>query len=140
MLSAACKAEIVIALQPRLSPDAVLCTDGSLAMATAAKHLGVHHEAVNLSGGERVRGAWHIQNANACHSRLQESLADPNRSRADRMVGGLHRGATRMGASASGDLVSSAAGHCCSIDGRICALPVMRATLNAYTATPSSRG
>lgn len=74
MLSAACKAEIVIALQPRLSADAVLCTDGSLAMATAAKHLGVHHEAVNLSGGERVRGAWHIQNANACHSRLKAWL------------------------------------------------------------------
>ena len=74
VLSAASKAEIVAALQPRLSADAVLCTDGSLAMATAAKQLGVHHEAVNLSAGERVRGAWHIQNANAYHSRLKAWL------------------------------------------------------------------
>lgn len=26
---------------------------------------------MNLSTGERVRGTWHIQNANACHGRLK---------------------------------------------------------------------
>ena len=40
-------------------------------MAAAAKKLGVHHEAMNLRAGERVRGPWHIQNVNAYHSRLK---------------------------------------------------------------------
>ncbi len=53
---------------------AVLCTDGSAATAVA-KELCVQHEAVNLSTGERVRGPWHIQNANAYHGRLKAWLA-----------------------------------------------------------------
>ena len=40
-------------------------------MAATAKEMGVHHEAMNLSAGERVRGPWHIQNANAYHGRLK---------------------------------------------------------------------
>ncbi len=40
-------------------------------MAATAKELGVHHEAMNLSAGERVRGPWHIQNVNAYHGRLK---------------------------------------------------------------------
>jgi hypothetical protein len=40
-------------------------------MAAAAKEMGVHHEAMNLSAGERVRGPWHIQNVNAYHGRLK---------------------------------------------------------------------
>lgn len=58
-------------LSPRVKADVILCTDGSAAMAAAAKEMGVHHEAVNLSAGQRVRGPWHIQNANAYHSRLK---------------------------------------------------------------------
>lgn len=58
-------------LKPRLNADAILCTDGSAAMAATAKELGVHHEAMNLSAGERVRGPWHIQNVNAYHGRLK---------------------------------------------------------------------
>jgi transposase-like protein len=58
-------------LGPRVNADAILCTDGSAAMAATAKQLGVHHEAMNLSAGERVRGPWHIQNANAYHGRLK---------------------------------------------------------------------
>jgi hypothetical protein len=44
-------------------------------MAAAAKELRVQHDAVNLSQGERVRGPWHIQNANAYHGRLKAWLA-----------------------------------------------------------------
>ena len=59
------------ALKPFLSTDAVLCTDGSSALAAAARTLGVEHHAVNLSAGVRVDGAWHVQNVNAYHSRLK---------------------------------------------------------------------
>ena len=48
----------------------MLCTDGSAAMATAAKEPRVH-ESVNLSIGERV----HIQNPNVYHGRLKARLA-----------------------------------------------------------------
>lgn len=67
-VSKKCLSEV---LQSRLKADAILCTDGSAAMAAAAKEMGVHHEAMNLSAGERVRGPWHIQNANAYHGRLK---------------------------------------------------------------------
>lgn len=59
------------ALRPVLAKDAVLCTDGSLALAAAAREIGVEHHAVNLSAGIRVDGAWHVQNVNAYHSRLK---------------------------------------------------------------------
>ena len=58
------------ALKPFLTKDVVLCTDGSAALAGAARQLGVEHHAVNLSAGIRVDGAWHVQNVNAYHSRL----------------------------------------------------------------------
>jgi transposase-like protein len=59
------------ALKPFVSDDVVLCTDGSSALAAAARTLGVEHHAVNLSAGVRVDGAWHVQNVNAYHSRLK---------------------------------------------------------------------
>ena len=59
------------ALKPFLTKDVVLCTDGSAALAGAARQLGVEHHAVNLSAGIRVDGAWHVQNVNAYHSRLK---------------------------------------------------------------------
>ena len=40
-------------------------------MATAAAEMGIEHHALNMSTGPRVRGAWHIQNVNAYHSRLK---------------------------------------------------------------------
>ena len=67
-VSKKCLSEV---LRPRVKADAILCTDGSAAMAATAKEMGVHHEAMNLSAGERVRGPWHIQNANAYHGRLK---------------------------------------------------------------------
>ncbi len=35
------------ALSPRVKADAILCTDGSAAMAATAKEMGVHHEAMS---------------------------------------------------------------------------------------------
>ena len=75
LLEAVSKACLSQALKPRIQSDAILCTDGSAAMAAAAREMGVQHEAVNRSAGERVRGPWHIQNANAYHSRLKSWLA-----------------------------------------------------------------
>ena len=71
LLEAVSKDCLSEALKPRVNADAILCTDGSAAMAATAKELGVHHEAMNLSAGERVRGPWHIQNANSYHGRLK---------------------------------------------------------------------
>lgn len=64
-------ASLSAALKPFVAKDVVLCTDGSKALAGAARELGVEHHAVNLSAGVRVDGAWHVQNVNAYHSRLK---------------------------------------------------------------------
>ena len=71
-VSKVCLSEV---LKPRIHTDAILCTDGSAAMAAAADELQVRHEPVNLSAGERVRGPWHIQNVNAYHGRLKSWIA-----------------------------------------------------------------
>lgn len=64
-------AELMSELAFNLRPDAVLCSDGSPIYAKFAKALALHHESVNISAGERSRGAFHIQNVNAYHSRLK---------------------------------------------------------------------
>lgn len=63
------------ALKPFVPADAVLCTDGSKALAGVARTLGVEHHAVAVSAGVRVDGPWHIQNVNAYHSRLKAWIA-----------------------------------------------------------------
>lgn len=63
------KAGVREVLAPALAKDAVLCTDGSRLLAAVAKSLEIEHQAINASKGQRVRGAWHIQNVNAYHSR-----------------------------------------------------------------------
>jgi transposase-like protein len=75
LLEAVSKACMSQALGPCINSDAVLCTDGSAAIAAAAHELRLHHEPLNLSAGERVRGPWHIQNVNAYHSRLKSWIA-----------------------------------------------------------------
>lgn len=62
---------LAAALKPLVKADVVLSTDGSGGLAAAARQLGIEHHAVNLSAGIRVDGAWHIQNVNAYHSRLE---------------------------------------------------------------------
>lgn len=63
------------ALRPILPDDTVLCTDGSSALATAARRLGVEHHAADLSVGVRVNGVWHLQKGNAFVSRLVAGCA-----------------------------------------------------------------
>ena len=65
------KDDVKVRLTHALAGDAVLCTDTSATLRAAAREAGLEHQAVNVSQGERVRGAWHIQNANAYHSRLK---------------------------------------------------------------------
>lgn len=66
---------IATALQPILAKDAILCTDGSKALAAAARSIGVAHRPVNLSAGIRVvAGVYHVQNVNAYDSRLKDWL------------------------------------------------------------------
>ena len=67
-------AHLAVALQPVLCADAVLCTDGSPALAAAARHIQVEHHAINLSAGLRVIGPWHINNVNGYHARLKNWL------------------------------------------------------------------
>ncbi len=67
-------AHLAAVLQPLLPADAVLCTDGSAALAAAARHIGVEHHALKASAGQRTAGAWHINNVNGYHSRLKHWL------------------------------------------------------------------
>lgn len=64
-------AQLTAALAPVLAPDVVLCTDGSSAMAAAARQIGVEHHGLNRAAGVRTQGPWHIQNVNAYHGRLK---------------------------------------------------------------------
>ncbi|EOG8236416.1 IS1595 family transposase [Pseudomonas aeruginosa] len=70
-LASANKAGLVQVLPQAVMGDAVLCTDGSAMLAAAARELGLEHHGLNTLRGERRRGAWHIQNVNAYHSRLK---------------------------------------------------------------------
>lgn len=67
-------AHLAAVLKPVLATDAVVCTDGSLALAAAARHLGVEHHAINASAGQHSVGPWHINNVNGYHSRLKNWL------------------------------------------------------------------
>ena len=75
LLSAGNKQGLLAVLPVAVAPDAVLCTDGSAMLASAAKDLGLEHHALNTLRGERKRGAWHVQNVNAHHSRLKGWIA-----------------------------------------------------------------
>jgi hypothetical protein len=57
-----------------LAADAVLCGDGSAALAAAARHIGVEHHAINASAAQHAIGPWHINNVNGYHSRLKNWL------------------------------------------------------------------
>ncbi len=66
-------------IAPVVDEDIVLVTDGHRACPRCAAAIGAHHEALNLSRRERVRGAFHIQIAadpavNNRHSRLKDFL------------------------------------------------------------------
>jgi transposase-like protein len=67
-------AAFTAALQPVIGTDALLVTDGCTSYPAAAAALGVTHEGLNQSAGERVRGELHIQTVNNRHSRLKDFL------------------------------------------------------------------
>jgi len=62
-------------LLPVLDKDVLLVTDGHRAYQTFARTAGISHQSVNLRAGERVRGAVHVQNVNAYHSRFRQWLS-----------------------------------------------------------------
>jgi transposase-like protein len=65
------KARLSEALKRVLAMDALLVTDGNSTYQAFCRTEGISHEAVNLSQGQRVKGAYHIQNVNAYHSRFK---------------------------------------------------------------------
>jgi ISXO2-like transposase domain len=61
-------------LAPVLGKDALLVTDGASFYPPCAAKLGVTHETLNQSAGERLRGELHIQTVNSRHERLKTFL------------------------------------------------------------------
>jgi transposase-like protein len=61
-------------LAPVLSADVLLVSDAAAAYRTFAKRVGITHETVNVQAGVQARGAIHIQNVNAWHSRFKSWL------------------------------------------------------------------
>lgn len=58
-------------LKSVLDTDVLLVTDGNFAYRLFCQAEGISHEIINLSKGERVKGAFHLQNVNAYHSRFK---------------------------------------------------------------------
>ena len=52
---------------PVVAKDALLVSDGGASYPPCAAALGVSHEALNRSMGERVRGDLHVQTVNSRH-------------------------------------------------------------------------
>ena len=74
VLSAVNAKAIQSAIEPAVAGDIVLVTDGNRAYPPCAAAMGLHHEVLNLSAGERVKDAFHIQTVNSKHSQLKEFL------------------------------------------------------------------
>jgi transposase-like protein/IS1 family transposase len=62
-------------LLPVIDRDVLLVTDGHAAYRSFARQTGISHQAVNLRAGVRARGAAHVQNVNAYHSRFRQWMA-----------------------------------------------------------------
>jgi transposase-like protein len=61
-------------LRPALAPDTLLVSDANKAYQAFARQQGISHQYVNISAGEHVRGAVHVQNVNGYHSRFHKWL------------------------------------------------------------------
>src|SRR3954462_132417 len=61
-------------LEPAAGPDLLLVTDGASCFPPAAAALGISHEALVQSAGERVRGELHIQTVNSRHQQIKGFL------------------------------------------------------------------
>ena len=73
-------------LEPALDPKAMMVTDGNNVYPSCARAMGLSHEALNLSAGERTRGELHIQTVNSRHERLKGFLR-PRRGIATKYLG-----------------------------------------------------
>jgi transposase-like protein len=67
-------AQLQKCLKPVLPADVLLISDSALSYRHFAKEVGIMHETVNTKAGGRARGAIHIQNVNAWHSRFKSWL------------------------------------------------------------------
>jgi len=66
------KSILTAKLKPILDVDSLLVSDGNPTYDAFCKTENISHEAVNISQGQRViKGAYHVQNVNAYHSRLK---------------------------------------------------------------------
>ncbi|MBA5608854.1 IS1595 family transposase, partial [Duganella sp. FT3S] len=65
------KRQLKRCLPPVMDDDVLLVSDANAAYRYFARDQGISHEIVNASASERVRGAIHIQNVNAYHSRYK---------------------------------------------------------------------
>lgn len=68
------KAQLTKVLPPVLDDDVLLVTDSNASYKYFALENNITHQVVNLAAGIRVRGAIHVQNVNAYHSRFREWL------------------------------------------------------------------
>jgi hypothetical protein len=67
-------AQLQKCLKPVLPADVLLISDSALSYRHFAQQAGIMHETVNTKPGGRSRGAIHIQNVNAWHSRFKSWL------------------------------------------------------------------
>jgi transposase-like protein len=69
------KAALKRCLLPVLDEDVLLVSDSNAAYRYFARDTGISHQAINLKAGLRVKGAIHVQNVNAYHSRFRDWLS-----------------------------------------------------------------
>lgn len=69
------KLELRRCLLPVLAADTLLVSDGNASYRYFARDVSISHQAVNISKGIRVKGAIHVQNVNAYHSRFRIWMA-----------------------------------------------------------------
>lgn len=65
------KAQLRRCLLPVISNEVLLVSDSNASYRYFAKDAGITHQAINLRAGQRVKGAIHVQNVNAYHSRFR---------------------------------------------------------------------
>lgn len=66
--------QLTQALKPVLDDDVLLISDGNPSYAAFCQQEKLSHEVINLSKGQRVNGAYHLQHVNAYHSRFKQWL------------------------------------------------------------------
>lgn len=69
------KAQLRQCLAPVLDNDVLLVSDANASYHYFAREQEISHESVNLSTGSHSKGAYHVQNVNAYHSRLRQWIS-----------------------------------------------------------------